>query len=49
MLLVLAADMLFSCGDWGPRKKNCEPGEGFAKICRAKKRVGDGGQLERAG
>jgi len=31
------------------RKKNCEPGKGFVKICCVKKaRVGEGGELERA-
>jgi len=30
------------------RKKNCEPGEGFVKICLVKKRVGEGGESESA-
>ena len=31
------------------REKNCEPGQGFVKICRAKKaRVGAGGEHKRA-
>ena len=49
-LLVLAPDMLFSCGDWATLKaqKKCEQGEEFVRFCVKKACVGDGGELERA-
>ena len=54
MLLALAPDMLFSCGDWATskaqkkKKKKSEQGKGFVKFWVKKACVGDGGELERA-
>ena len=48
MPLVLASDMSFSCGNWGPHmhKKNCEQGKEFVKFCCVKKAsVGERGSL----
>ena len=47
MLLELAPDMLFSCGE-KKKKKKSEQGKGFVKFCVKKACVGDGGELERA-